>query len=288
MAAILAHRAVAPLLSDAHFWVDGTLIKAWASMKSFQPKAEASPPDDGKPSEPPAPSISRDNQPTQCEPQTEPMPRHNHSNRNAEVDVKGEKRSNATHVSTTDPEARLYKKSPGTGAVPCFMGHTLMENRHDLIVQGDLTRAEGDAERKAALEMVHRHSPGLNRRLTLGTDKGYDSADVVADRRQACVTPHVAQKSRHSAIDGRTTRHEGYAVSIKHRKRIDLRRDNDPPDRCLILLTFGWAKTIGGMAQTVYRGIEKVRSRFILTMATNTLARLPRLLRTQIAEDPDC
>ena len=264
MAAILAHREVAPLLSDEHFSVDGTLIKAWASMKSFQPKAEAGPPDDGKPSEPPAPSISRYNQPTQSEPETEPMPRHNHNNRNAEVDFRGEKRSNATHVSTTDAEARLYKKSPGTGAVLCFMGHALMENRHGLIVQGDLTQADGHAERKAALDMVHRHSPGSTRRLTLGADKGYDSADFVADLRQACVTPHVAKKSRYSAIDGRTTRHEGYAVSIKHRKRIEE--------------AFGWAKTIGGMAQTVYRGVERVRSRFILTMAANNLARLPRLL----------
>jgi transposase len=265
MAAILAHRAVAPLLSDEHFSVDGTLIKAWASMKSFQPKVEDSPPDDGKPDAPPAPSISRDNQPTQSEPETEPMPRPDHRNRNAEVDFKGEKRSNATHASTTDPEARLYKKSPGTGAALCFMGHALMENRHGLIVQGDLTQADGHAERKAALDMVHRHSPGSTRRLTLGADKGYDSADFVADLRQACVTPHIAQKSRYSAIDGRTTRHEGYAVSIKHRKRIEE--------------AFGWAKTIGGMAQTVYRGIEKVRSRFILTMAANNLARLPRLLR---------
>ena len=265
MAAILAHRAVAPLLSDEHFSVDGTLIKAWSSMKSFQPKVEDSPPDDGKPDEPPAPSISRDNQPTQSEPETEPMPRPDHRNRSAEVDFKGEKRSNATHASTTDPEARLYKKSPGTGAALCFMGHALMENRHGLIVQGDLTQADGHAERKAALDMVHRHSPGSTRRLTLGADKGYDSADFVADLRQACVTPHIAQKSRYSAIDGRTTRHEGYAVSIKHRKRIEE--------------AFGWAKTIGGMAQTVYRGIEKVRSRFILTMAANNLARLPRLLR---------
>ena len=264
MAAILAHREVAPLLSEEHFSVDGTLIKAWALMKSFQPKPEGSPPDDGGPGEPPAPSINPDPQPIRSEHETEPMPHSNHRNRNAEVDFKGEKRSNATHASTTDPQARLYKKSPGTGAVLCFMGHALMENRHGLVVQGDLTQADGHAERKAALEMVHRHSPGSTRRLTLGADKGYDSADFVADLRQACVTPHVAQKSRHSAIDERTTRHEGYAVSIKHRKRIEE--------------AFGWAKTVGGMAQTVYRGIERVRSRFILTMAANNLARLPRLL----------
>jgi len=264
MAAILAHREVAPLLSDEHFSVDGTLIKAWASMKSFQPKAEGTPPDDEGPDDPPAHDTAADNQSTRSHPETEPMPRHNRRNRNAEIDFKGEKRSNATHASTTDPEARLYKKSPGTGAALCFMGHALMENRHGLIVQGDLTQADGHAERRAALDMVHRHSPGSTRRLTLGADKGYDAAGFVSDLREACVTPHVAQKSRYSAIDGRTTRHQGYALSIKHRKRIEE--------------AFGWAKTVGGMAQTVYRGVERVQSRFILTMTANNLARLPKLL----------
>ena len=264
MAAILAHREVAPLLSDEHFSVDGTLIKAWASMKSFQPKPEGSPPDDGGPGEPPAPDTAPETQPAKTE--TDPMPRPTRPSRNAEVDFKGETHSNATHISATDPEARLYKKSPGTGAMLCFLGHALMENRSGLIVQGDLTQADGHAERSAALDMIHRHSPGSTRRLTLGADKGYDAAGFVADLRKACVTPHVAQKSRHSAIDGRTTRHEGYAQSIKHRKRIEE--------------AFGWAKTIGGMAQTVYRGVERVRSRFILTMAANNLARLPRLLAT--------
>ncbi|MFN3292569.1 MAG: transposase, partial [Gemmobacter sp.] len=154
--------------------------------------------------------------------------------------------------------------SPGTGAMLCFIGHALMENRSGLIVQGHLTQADGHAERRAALDMIHRHSPGSTRQLTLGADKGFDAAGFVADLRQAGVTPHVAQKSRYSAIDARTTRHEGYALSIKHRKRIEE--------------AFGWAKTIGHMAQTVYRGLEKVRSRFILTMAANNLARLPRLL----------
>ena len=144
------------------------------------------------------------------------------------------------------------------------MGHALMENRHGFVVEGDLTQADGHAERKAALDMVHRHSPGSTRRLTLGADKGYDAAGFVADLRQACVTPHVAQKSRYSAIDGRTPRHAGYALSQKHRKKIE-----EP---------FGWAKTVGGMAQTMYRGVERVRSRFIMTMAANNLARLPRLL----------
>ena len=262
MAAILAHREVAPLLSDEHFSVDGTLVKAWASMKSFQPKAEARPPDDEGPGDPPAPKT----EPAETPAETDPMPRNNRRHRNAEVDFKGEKRSNATHASTTDPDARLYKKSPGTAAMLCFMGHALMENRNGLIVQGDLTQADGKAERKAALDMIHRHAPGSTRKLTLGADKGYDAAEFVADLRKACVTPHVARKSRYSAIDGRTTRHEGYALSQKHRKQIE-----EP---------FGWAKTVGGMAQTMYRGVERVRSRFILSMAANNLARLPRLLAT--------
>lgn len=268
MAAILAHREVAPLLSDEHFSVDGTLIKAWASMKSFQPMAEATPPDDEGPGDPPAPDTplepTPETAPSETPAETDPMPRNSRRHRNAEVDFKGEKRSNATHASVTDPDARLYKKSPGTGAVLCFMGHALMENRNGFVVQGDLTQADGHAERRAALDMVHRHSPGSTRRLTLGADKGYDAAGFVSDLRQACVTPHVAQKSRYSAIDGRTTRHAGYALSQKHRKKIE-----EP---------FGWAKTVGGMAQTMYRGVERVRSRFILTMAANNLARLPRLL----------
>lgn len=264
MAAILAHREVAPLLSDEHFSVDGTLVKAWASMKSFQPKAETAPPDDDGPGDPPASDTTPDPAASETPTEIDPMPRNTKPHRNAEVDFKGEKRSNATHASKTDPDARLYKKSPGTGAMLCFMGHALMENRNGLIVQGDLTQADGHAERKAALDMVHRHSPGSTRRLTLGADKGYDAGGFVRDLRQACVTPHVAQKSRYSAIDGRTTRHEGYGQSQKHRKKIEE--------------AFGWAKTVGGMAQTMYRGVERVRSRFILTMAANNLARLPRLL----------
>jgi transposase len=263
MAAILAHLEVAPLLSDDHFSVDGTLVKAWASMKSFQPKATGTPSDDD-PGGPPSPDSPAEDHPEPTPSEIDPMPRPSRQNRNAEVDFKGEKRTNATHASTTDPDARLYKKSPGTGAMLCFMGHALMENRSGLIVQGDLTQADGHAERRTALDMIHRHSPGSTRQLTLGADKGFDAAEFVADLRQACVTPHVAQKSRYSAIDGRTTRHEGYALSIKHRKRIEE--------------AFGWTKSVGGMAQTVYRGIERVRSRFILTMAANNLARLPRLL----------
>ena len=269
LAAVLAHREVAPLLSDEHFSVDGTLIKAWASMKSFQPRPQDAPPDDGGPGEPPAaPDRSADqtapqtaDQPAQ---ETAPMTKPARHDRNAEVDFRGERRSNATHASTTDPDARLFRKSRGTGAILCFMGHTLMENRNGLIVQAELTHADGHAERRAALEMIHRHSPGSTRRLTLGADKGYDSADFVAELRKACVTPHVAQKARHSAIDARTTRHAGYALSQKRRKKIE-----EP---------FGWAKTGGGMAQTVHRGLDRVRARFTLTMAACNLARLPKLL----------
>jgi len=264
MAAILAHRDVAPLLSDEHFSVDGTLVKAWASMKSFQPRADAAPPDDKGPGDPPVSDPMPETEPAETPAETNQMPRNSHRHRNAEVDFKGEKRSNATHASKTDSDARLFKKSPGTGAILCFMGHALMENRNGLVVQGDLTKADGHAERKAAMDMIHRHSPGSTRRLTLGADKGYDAGGFVADLRKACVTPHIAQKARYSAIDGRTTRHAGYALSQKHRKKIE-----EP---------FGWAKTVGGMAQTMYRGVERVRSRFILTMAANNLARLPRLL----------
>jgi hypothetical protein len=232
-------------------------------MKSFQPKAADTLPDDD-PGGPTHPAIPAADHPEQTPSETDPMPHPSRQSRNAEVDFRGEKRSNATHTSTTDPDARLYKKSPGPGAMVCFIGHALMENRSGLIVQGDLTQADGQAERRAALDMIHRHSPGSTRQLTLVADKGFDAAKLVADLRQACVTPHVAQKSRYSAIDGRTTRHDGYAKSQRNRKRIEE--------------AFGWAKTVGGMAQTVYRGIERVRARFILTMAANNLARLPRLL----------
>ena len=263
LAAILAHAQVAPLLSDEHFSVDGTLIKAWASMKSFQPKPEGVPPDGDSGTGDPSSALTED-APEQIKPETTEMTRPTFRDRNAEVDFRGEKRSNATHASVTDPEARLYRKSPGAGAMLCFMGHTLMENRNGLVVQADLTQADGRAERRAAIDMIDRHSPGSTRRLTLGADKGFDSADFVADLRRMCVTPHVARKARHSAIDGRTTRHAGYAASQKRRKKIE-----EP---------FGWAKTVGGMAQTMLRGAERVRARFTLTMAACNLARLPRLL----------
>ena len=132
------------------------------------------------------------------------------------------------------------------------------------MVQAEVTQADGHAERKAALDMVHRHSPGSTRRLTLGADKAYDAEEFVQDLRQACVTPHVAQKARFSAIDGRTTRHEGYALSQRCRKKIE-----EP---------FGWAKAVGPMAQTMLRGVKRVGAQFTFTMAACNLARLPRLL----------
>lgn len=131
------------------------------------------------------------------------MPRNTKAQRAAEVDFRREKRSKATHALTTDPDALLYKKSPGTGAMLCFIGHALMETRKGMIVQGHLTQADGHAERKAALDIIHLGSPGSTQRLTLGADKGYDAAGFVSDLRQARVTPHVAQKTRYSTIDGR-------------------------------------------------------------------------------------
>lgn len=170
MAAILSHPEVKPLLSDEHFSVDGTLIKAWASMKSFQPKDSTPPPHDDDPGAPPPP-LAEETSPDSSQPQqteTPPMPYTPGQTRNAEVNFRGEKRSNATHASVTDPDARLYKKAPGAAAMLCFMGHTLMENRNGLIVQAELNHADGHGERKAALEMLNRHSPGSTRRLTLG------------------------------------------------------------------------------------------------------------------------
>jgi len=227
------HKELRGLLSDEHFSVDGTQIAAWASMKSFKAK-------DGS-SEPPG------------------------AGRNGERDFHGEKPSNATHASTTDPEAQLYRKGHGKEAKLSFMGHVLMENRSGLIVATTLTKATGTAERQAAEEMIVRHSPGA-RRITLGADKGYDAASFVADMRALNVTPHIAQNvsGRRSAIDARTTRHPGYAVSQQKRKRIE-----EP---------FGWGKIIGGLARPMLRGVRKLGFKFTLTMAGYNLIRLPRLI----------
>jgi len=292
LAAILAHGQVAPLLSEEHFSVDGTLVEAWASMKSFQPKASKPLPDNPDSSggaggttdqtapTPPTSPDANSETPSMTKPDTTQPPAPHQTNMadpasgsgsyqttqasNAEVDFHGQKRRNDTHASVTDPEARLYRKGKGKEAKLCFMGHALMENRNGLIVDAELTRADGYAERTAALTMIERHAPGSTRRLTLGADKGYDTSDFVDDLRARCVTPHVAAKAKGSAIDGRTTRHAGYAVSQRKRKKIE-----EP---------FGWGKTVGPIAKTMLRGLQRVGAQFTLTMAAYNLACLPRLL----------
>jgi transposase len=234
--AVLRHPKVSRFLSDEHFSVDGTLVEAWASLKSFRAK-------DGS-DEPPAPG------------------------RNGERDFHGEQRTNDTHASTTDPEAKLYKKGRGKEAKLSYMGHALMENRHGLVVQADASEASGVAEREAALEMIDAHAPGTSNQLTLGADKAYDISGFVADLRQKCVTPHVAQKAKSSAIDGRTTRHAGYAVSQRKRK--------------LVEEAFAWVKTIAGCAKVKVRGLARVRHHFTLAMAAYNLIRMPRLLAEAI------
>ncbi len=251
LAAILADKAVAPLLSDEHFSVDGTLIQAWASMKSFQPKDAATN------SEPPASGDAGPGQDVGA------LTVETAADRNAEVDFHGQKRSNDTHASRTDPEARLYRKGAGKEAKLCFMGHALMENRSGLVVDACLTQANGHAEREAALAMIEPRADRPNR-ITLGADKGYDVEDFVNELRSMNVTPHVAAKAAGSAIDGRTSRQPGYALSQRIRKRIEE--------------AFGWGKTIGPIAQTMLRGIERVGAQFTFTLAGYDLARLPKLL----------
>ena len=191
--------------------------------------------------------------------------------RNAEENFRGATRSNETHASTTDPDARLYRKADGQPALLCYMGHALMENRHGLVVGSLVTRAIGTAEREAALALIDRHrSPG--RRITLGADKAYDVAAFVAELRGRSVTPHIAinahltktGKRRRSTIDGRTTRHGGYAASQRCRKRIEE--------------AFGWIKAAAGFAKTRFRGKERVNAVFTLATAAYNLVRLPKLL----------
>jgi transposase len=234
LAAVLARSQVQKLLSTEHFSVDGTLIEAWASMKSFKPR-------DGS-DEPPA-----------------------DGGRNNEADFHGHKRSNETHASTTDPDARLYKKGPGKEAKLCFIGHGLMENRSALLVDACLTPADGHAERVAGLHMIEPRAD-RPRAITLGADKGYDTQDFVNELRSMKVTPHVAQNmsGRRSAIDGRTTRHRGYAVSQRLRKRIEE--------------AFGWIKTVAGREKTRFRGVGRVGWAFTFAAAAYNLMRLPKLL----------
>ena len=250
LVAIISQPRIKALMSGEHFSVDGTLIQAWASQKSFQPKTGAPPPADND--EPPA---------------SPPL-----GGRNADRDWRGQKRGNETHASKTDPDARLARKSDGQSSILAYAGHVLMENRNGLVADACLTHASGTAERDAALSMLDRREG--KQRITLGADKGYDVTAFVRALRDRQVTPHVAADrrvskhgvQRHSEIDGRTTRHAGYAISQRIRKRIEE--------------VFGWKKSAAGTRQTKFRGLERVRWSFTLTAAAYNLIRLPRLLAT--------
>jgi transposase len=239
LAALLANPKVKRLLSHEHFSVDGTLLKAWASMKSFQPK-------DGSGGSPSG------------------------GGRNGECDFRGEKRSNESHASTTDPDARLYRKGNGQESRLCYMGHAVMENRNGLAIGGEVTHATGTAEREAALRWIDQRCE--KRRITLGGDKAYDVFDFIEALKQRNVTPHIAVNGnirwngvpRKTAIDRRTTRHFGYAISQCIRKRIEE--------------IFGWTKTVGGLAQVKVRGLPKINAAFIFGLAAYNLIRLPKLL----------
>jgi len=234
---VISQAEDAGLLSDEHFTVDGTLIDAWASMKSFRPKDGGNDFSSG-------------------------------GGHNESVDFHGEKRRNDTHESTTDPDARLYRKGGGKESRLAFMGHALMENRNGLVVDTRLTLATGVAEREAALEMVSALSG--RKRLTLGADKGYDTGDFVDALRELKVTPHVAQnnKRRRSAIDDRTVRHAGYAISQRMRKRVEE--------------IFGWIKTVGNLRKTRHRGLERVDWMFAFTAAAYNLVRMRTLLKGSV------
>jgi transposase len=235
-ASVLNLPQVRKLLSSEHFSVDGTMIEAWASMKSFVPKDAGDPP---------------------------PGKDHGSGGRNAERNFHGEKRKNDTHISTTDPDARLFRKGAGKEAKLCHMGHLMTENRNGLIVDARLTEANGTAERSTALDMIKDNArPGS----TVGGDKNYDTADFVAGCRQRGCTPHVSQNNanRRSAIDARTTRHPGYRISTIKRKRIE-----EP---------FGWMKTVGGLRKTRHRGRGLVEWFFVLTSAAYNLIRIPKIL----------
>jgi transposase len=231
--AVVEQARLLGLLSDEHFSVDGTLIEAWASQKSFQKK------DNG----------NSDN--------------NTMDSGNGSVDFHGEQRTNDTHESKTDPDARLYRKGKGKEAKLCYAGHVLMENRNGLAIDGEITKATGTAEREAALEILG--DINGEKRVTVGTDKAYDTHDFVENTRAMNVTPHVTQNTngRSSAIDGRTTRHDGYAISLRCRARIEE--------------IFGWLKTVGGQRKTRYRGEKLVGWMFDLSLAAYNLVRMRKL-----------
>jgi transposase len=241
------------LLSREHFSCDGTLLEAAASLKSFRPKEEGGaeargggPDDDGPDSNKSFRGLD--------------SPR----DRNPAVDFRGERRSNQTHASTTDPEALLAKHSPGEAARLAYAGHLLTENRHGLIVQADLSQATGPAEREMAMELARKERTEIKGRLTLAADKNYDTREFVADLRAIDITPHVARKKKHSAIDGRTTSWEGYGQSQKKRK--------------LVEEAFGWMKTVGLLHKLRHRGRAKARWVFQFTAAAYNLVRMRSLL----------
>ena len=236
--AVVEQARASRLMSAEHFTVDGTLIDAWASAKSFKAKEpiDRDPPDDrGNPS----------------------------------VDFHGETRSNDTHASTTDPQARLARKGVGKEAKLAYSAHALMENRHGLMVDFRLDQADGRAERRNALEMLQGVATG--RRVTLGADKNYDTRAFVAGCRQLRVTPHVAahvRRSGGSALDGRTTRSVGYVLSQRLRKRVEE--------------IFGWAKTIGGFRKTRFIGLARTRMAGLMVAATYNLMRVAKLLAAPV------
>jgi transposase len=230
---VLRHARAQRLMSDEHFTVDGTLIEAWAGQKSFKKKGS----DSGNSSNAPG---------------------------NPDVDFKGEKRSNETHQSTTDPDARLYKKGTNQESKLCYLGHVMMENRNGLVVNARVTRATGTAERQTAAEMLGELP--RSRRVTVGGDKAYDTKEFVKQLRSLGVTPHVAQnnRSRASAIDDRTTRHAGYPISQRKRKRVEE--------------IFGWMKTVGMLRKTRHRGTDRVGWMFTFGVAVYNLVRMRNLM----------
>jgi transposase len=230
---VLTQARVASLLSDEHFSVDGTLIEAWAGHKSFQRKDRPAPPSDDP--------------------------------GNPTVDFRGEKRSNETHESTTDPDARLARKSGGHESKLAYCGNVMIENRNGLVVDTELLQCNGTAERDAAMMMAERVEG--TERITLAADKAYDTKDFVKEMRAMNVTPHVSQNDKRpggSAIDDRTTRHDGYQVSQRKRKRIEE--------------VFGWIKTVGTLRKTRHRGLETVAWVFTFTAAAYNLVRMRNLM----------
>lgn len=235
MQAVLDEAGRRRLLSEEHFTVDGTILEAWASLKSFRPRDEQDPPAGG--------------------------------GRNPERDFRGQPRRNDTHVSTTDAEARLYTKNNGQAAKLCFIAHGLMENRSGLLLDILVTQATGTAEREGAITLLKRRR-GVHKRSTVAADKAYDTKDFVRQCRELGVTPHVARNTtnRRSAIDGRVTRHEGYAVSQRKRK--------------LVEEVFGWMKTVGGMRKLHHRGGGRVNWQFLFAAAAYNLVRMRTLQAT--------